>query len=165
MLPHQRQKVDISSLNDQERELFQRYGKVPSHKGLLANKLKLAVIAAMGAYSLELTRLQERKYFDSGDYAMSKAGVSPQHVVGTAIPSPADIPHASPPSNPVPISGAGGQPGTNISMSPTSSFVIGQQQQQSGSPTNVGVGHPIGSAAAFGSPSKEPIGTFGGRSQ
>ncbi|KAM0790417.1 hypothetical protein ACM66B_003298 [Microbotryomycetes sp. NB124-2] len=146
MLPHQRQKVDISSLNEQERELFQRYGKLPSHKGMLANKLK------------------ERKYFDSGDYAMSKAGVSPQHVVGTAIPSPADIPHASPPSNPVPISGGGGQSGTNVSMSPTSSFVIGQQQQTSGSPTNVGVGHPIG-AATFGSPSKEPIGTFGGRSQ
>ncbi|KAK4049342.1 hypothetical protein OIO90_005471 [Microbotryomycetes sp. JL221] len=148
MLPHQRQKVDLSSLTDQERELFQKYGKLPSHKGLLANKLK------------------ERKYFDSGDYAMSKAGVSPQHVVGTAIPSPADIPHASPPStNPVPISGGSTQPGSTVSTSPSSSFVIGQQgNQASTSPTTVGVGHPIG-AGTFGSPSKEPIGTFGGRMQ
>ena len=31
---------------------------------------------------------QDRKYFDSGDYAMSKAGVGPQNAVGTAIPNP-----------------------------------------------------------------------------
>lgn len=31
---------------------------------------------------------QDRKYFDSGDYALSKAGVAPQSNVGTAIPSP-----------------------------------------------------------------------------
>jgi hypothetical protein len=31
---------------------------------------------------------QERKYFDSGDYALSKAGVTPQSTVGTAIPNP-----------------------------------------------------------------------------
>jgi hypothetical protein len=56
---------------------------------------------------------QDRKYFDSGDYALSKAGVGSQNAVGTAIPNPekyitapfprvADltsghsIPHASP---------------------------------------------------------------------
>jgi hypothetical protein len=32
--------------------------------------------------------LQDRKYFDSGDYAMSKAGVGSQNAVGTAIPNP-----------------------------------------------------------------------------
>lgn len=32
--------------------------------------------------------LQDRKYFDSGDYALSKAGVAPQTNVGTAIPNP-----------------------------------------------------------------------------
>jgi len=32
--------------------------------------------------------LQDRKYFDSGDYALSKAGVGPQNAVGTAIPNP-----------------------------------------------------------------------------
>lgn len=31
---------------------------------------------------------QDRKYFDSGDYALSKAGVAPQSTVGTAIPNP-----------------------------------------------------------------------------
>lgn len=32
--------------------------------------------------------MQDRKYFDSGDYALSKAGKAPQNTVGTAIPSP-----------------------------------------------------------------------------
>ena len=32
--------------------------------------------------------MQERKYFDSGDYALSKAGKAPQNTVGTAIPNP-----------------------------------------------------------------------------
>ena len=32
--------------------------------------------------------MQDRKYFDSGDYALSKAGVAPQNQVGTAIPNP-----------------------------------------------------------------------------
>lgn len=35
-----------------------------------------------------VSRLQERKYFDSGDYALSKAGKEPQENVGTAIPQP-----------------------------------------------------------------------------
>ena len=40
--------------------------------------------------------MQDRKYFDSGDYALSKAGVAPQNTVGTAIPDPpaAPPPHA-----------------------------------------------------------------------
>ncbi len=38
---------------------------------------------------LSVVRLhQDRKYFDSGDYALSKAGVGPQNAVGTAIPNP-----------------------------------------------------------------------------
>ena len=32
--------------------------------------------------------LQDRKYFDSGDYALSKAGIAPEEAVGTAIPNP-----------------------------------------------------------------------------
>ncbi|GAA5946134.1 hypothetical protein JCM3775_004158, partial [Rhodotorula graminis] len=39
MLPN-RQKVDISTFSEQEKELFQKYGKVPAQKNLLANKLK-----------------------------------------------------------------------------------------------------------------------------
>ncbi|KAF8914918.1 hypothetical protein CPB85DRAFT_1296116 [Mucidula mucida] len=42
---------------------------------------------------------KDRKYFDSGDYALSKAGVTPQSAVGTAIPNPKNIPHASFPTN------------------------------------------------------------------
>lgn len=80
--PHQKNKVDISvrclfmhtntlilselglialrvqKLSEEEQKLFRLYGKLPNKKDLLQNKLK------------------ERKYFDSGDYAMSKAGKS-----------------------------------------------------------------------------------------
>lgn len=35
-----------------------------------------------------LVASKDRKYFDSGDYALSKAGVAPQSTVGTAIPNP-----------------------------------------------------------------------------
>ncbi|KAJ9642328.1 hypothetical protein H2199_004708 [Coniosporium tulheliwenetii] len=56
MNPHQQNKVDISSLSPDEQRLFRLYGKLPNKKDVLQNKLK------------------ERKYFDSGDYALSKAG-------------------------------------------------------------------------------------------
>ncbi|GAA5865622.1 hypothetical protein JCM8547_007665 [Rhodosporidiobolus lusitaniae] len=140
MLP-QKQKVDISGFSDQEKELFQKYGKVPTHKNLLNNKLK------------------ERKYFDSGDYAMSKAGVSPQQSVGTAIPSPADIPHASssqqgPGSQGTPIPGASTSPSNSSgggfsSGSPTSPMSMGSS---GGGGVGVGV-----SPGVYGSPNKEPI--------
>jgi hypothetical protein len=45
-------------LSEEEQKLFRLYGKLPNKRDLLQNKLK------------------ERKYFDSGDYAMSKAGKS-----------------------------------------------------------------------------------------
>ncbi|GAA5872358.1 hypothetical protein JCM5296_007320 [Sporobolomyces johnsonii] len=147
MLPG-RQKVDISSFSDQEKELFEKYGKVPGHKSLLSNKLK------------------ERKYFDSGDYAMSKAGVSPQSSVGTAIPSPADIPHASPPQNnpgsasqglsTSPSSSAGGVP---IVGSPGGTGGEGYGGAYGTSPTSCshqGAGVGVG---VYGSPSKEPMST------
>jgi len=78
MLPFQRKKVDFSSMTEEEQKLFRLYGKLPTHKNVLSKVAK------------------DRKYFDSGDYAMSKAGVTPQNAVGTAIPSPENIPHASP---------------------------------------------------------------------
>jgi len=40
--------------------------------------------------------MKDRKFFDSGDYALSKAGKAPRETVGTAIPNPENIPHASP---------------------------------------------------------------------
>ncbi|ODV97145.1 hypothetical protein PACTADRAFT_32635 [Pachysolen tannophilus NRRL Y-2460] len=49
--------VDTSKLSPQELKIYKLYGKLPSRSDLLHSKLK------------------DRKYFDSGDYAMSKAGV------------------------------------------------------------------------------------------
>ncbi|KAJ7644269.1 camp-regulated phosphoprotein/endosulfine conserved region-domain-containing protein [Roridomyces roridus] len=96
MLPAKRNKIDISKLNEQEQLLFAKYGKLPNHKNVLMKMQK------------------DRKYFDSGDYALSKAGVEPQNTVGTAIPNPENIPHASSPSN-------GHQGGLSISpTNPTS---------------------------------------------
>jgi hypothetical protein len=51
-------------LTEEEQKLFRLYGKLPNKKDLLQNKLK------------------ERKYFDSGDYAMSKAGKSDGAMAG-----------------------------------------------------------------------------------
>ncbi|KAF4617165.1 hypothetical protein D9613_005992 [Agrocybe pediades] len=98
MLPFQRNKVDLSTLSPQEQQLFAKYGKLPTHKSVLMKMQK------------------DRKYFDSGDYALSKAGVAPQSTVGTAIPNPENIPHASSPG--------GNGHGTGhpvLSISPTNS--------------------------------------------
>ncbi|KAF2399253.1 endosulphine family protein [Trichodelitschia bisporula] len=82
MNPHQRNKVDISSLTPDEQRLFRLYGKLPTKKDLLQNKLK------------------ERKYFDSGDYALSKAGKASDigvTQVGREHPVPENIPHSAAP--------------------------------------------------------------------
>ncbi|KAF8319028.1 hypothetical protein DL93DRAFT_2054001 [Clavulina sp. PMI_390] len=68
MLPMQRKKVDLSSLSEEEKKLFAKYGKLPTHKNVLSKVQK------------------DRKYFDSGDYAMSKAGVTPPAAVGSEYP-------------------------------------------------------------------------------
>ncbi|KXL41397.1 hypothetical protein M433DRAFT_131558 [Acidomyces richmondensis BFW] len=78
--PHQKNKVDLSQLTEEEQKVFRLYGKLPNKKDLLQKKL------------------QERKYFDSGDYAMSKAGKSDAGLVGglgKEHPSPDTIPHLS----------------------------------------------------------------------
>jgi hypothetical protein len=80
MNPHQRNKVDVSKLSADEQRLFRLYGKLPNKKDLLQNKLK------------------ERKYFDSGDYALSKAGKASDvgvTQVGREHPVPENIPHHS----------------------------------------------------------------------
>ncbi|KAG0249922.1 hypothetical protein BG011_008804 [Mortierella polycephala] len=53
------------------------YGKLPTGRDLLGHKLK------------------ERKYFDSGDYALSKAGKTTTPV-GSQHPQPENIPHSNP---------------------------------------------------------------------
>ncbi|OKL60288.1 hypothetical protein UA08_04311 [Talaromyces atroroseus] len=100
MNPHQQNKVDIGvsfppassletnvtesitdtkqSLSPDEQRLLRLYGKVPTKKDLLQNKLK------------------ERKYFDSGDYALSKAGKASDvgvTSIGSRHPVPENIPH------------------------------------------------------------------------
>ncbi|CAI7642965.1 unnamed protein product [Penicillium manginii] len=100
MNPHQQNKVDISAMSSDEQRLFRLYGKMPNKKDLLQNKLK------------------ERKYFDSGDYALSKAGKAQDVTsIGSRHPVPENIPHltaTSPGTNPAPqtngsISAQGGQ--------------------------------------------------------
>ncbi|CAG8634677.1 120_t:CDS:2, partial [Acaulospora colombiana] len=63
-------------LTEEERKLFRLYGRLPTGKDILSHKLK------------------ERKYFDSGDYALSKAGKT-SSPVGVQHPSPETIPHAN----------------------------------------------------------------------
>ncbi|EMC97513.1 hypothetical protein BAUCODRAFT_454427 [Baudoinia panamericana UAMH 10762] len=109
--PHQKNKVDISKLSDEEAKLFRLYGKLPNKKDLLQNKLK------------------ERKYFDSGDYAMSKAGKADAGLVGglgREHPSPETIPHLA--SQQSQNSNSGASANNGPTLHPT------QSQGQSGSP-------------------------------
>ncbi|TKA70396.1 hypothetical protein B0A55_05609 [Friedmanniomyces simplex] len=111
--PHQKKKVDISQLTEEEQKLFRLYGKLPNKKDLLQNKLK------------------ERKYFDSGDYAMSKAGKADAGLVGglgREHPSPESIPHLSSQQSQN-SSQSGGAVSGPPSLHPTHS-----QGQQAGSP-------------------------------
>ncbi|KAF2636059.1 Endosulfine-domain-containing protein [Massarina eburnea CBS 473.64] len=83
MNPHQANKVDITKMSPEEAKLFRLYGKLPNKKDLLQNKLK------------------ERKYFDSGDYALSKAGKASDigvTSIGREHPVPEKIPHIAPPT-------------------------------------------------------------------
>ncbi|OAV98276.1 hypothetical protein PTTG_00325 [Puccinia triticina 1-1 BBBD Race 1] len=75
--PHQKKKVDISAMSEEEQKLFRLYGKLPPKKNVAKHNL------------------MERKYFDSGDYALSKAGKTAPQSVGTTIPSPENIHHAT----------------------------------------------------------------------
>ncbi|KAI4180131.1 MAG: hypothetical protein L6R41_007433 [Letrouitia leprolyta] len=70
-------------MTEEEQKLFRLYGKLPNKKDLLQNKLK------------------ERKYFDSGDYALSKAGKTSESGVpniGSQHPLPENIPHLTSPA-------------------------------------------------------------------
>ncbi|KAI1088652.1 Endosulfine-domain-containing protein [Rostrohypoxylon terebratum] len=83
MNPHQKNKIDVKSLTPDEQRLFRLYGKLPSKSDHFAKHLK------------------ERKYFDSGDYAMSKAGKGDSvdaGSVGSQHPVPENIPHLTSPN-------------------------------------------------------------------
>jgi hypothetical protein len=85
------------SLSPDEQRLFRLYGKLPSKSDHLAKHLK------------------ERKYFDSGDYALSKAGKASSvdtGSVGSQHPLPENIPHLSSPG--VGNASQGGSGNSNI---------------------------------------------------
>lgn len=62
------------SEQEQEQKLREMYGKLPTRADILKNQLK------------------QRRFFDSGDYAMSKAGKKTEEV-GSEHPDPQQIPH------------------------------------------------------------------------
>ncbi|KAL7009048.1 hypothetical protein EMMF5_001245 [Cystobasidiomycetes sp. EMM_F5] len=115
-----RNKVDISKLTPAEQQAFRMYGKLPSRP---------------------VARNQERKYFDSGDHALAKAGKVSMSSLGKERPTPDAIPHASP----TPVSSV---------TSPTSATGSGSP------PTGTPLGTPMGSIP-FGS-SVNPVGTPAG---
>ncbi|KAJ5243697.1 hypothetical protein N7489_003793 [Penicillium chrysogenum] len=128
MNPHQQNKVDINSLSPEEQRLLRLYGKMPTKKDVLQNKLK------------------ERKYFDSGDYALSKAGKASDVGVtniGSRHPVPENIPHLTSTS-----------PGANNSANNGSVSSQGGQQV----PGSIS-GHPGSVGFQSRSPIKEGVAT------
>lgn len=100
----------MQSLSPDEQRLFRLYGKLPSKADHLAKHLK------------------ERKYFDSGDYALSKAGKAGSvdtGSVGSQHPLPENIPHLTSPS--MSAASQGGSGNCNI-------HIAGAAGVQSGSP-------------------------------
>ncbi|CAG8251137.1 unnamed protein product [Penicillium salamii] len=132
MNPHQQNKVDINSLTPEEQRLLRLYGKMPTKKDVLKNKL------------------MERKYFDSGDYALSKAGKASDvgvTNVGSRHPVPENIPHLTA-TSPNSGSSAQGQIPGSISGHP------GSVGFQSRSPVKDGCLHR-NSSLSEGEPEKE----------
>ncbi|KAJ3332839.1 hypothetical protein HDU76_012903 [Blyttiomyces sp. JEL0837] len=68
------------SLSPEDKAFYEKYGRLPpSKKDVLGKQMK-----------------GDRKYFDSGDYALSQAGKSSPKDVGSQHPSPERIPHSVP---------------------------------------------------------------------
>ena len=87
-------------MSPDEQRLFRMYGKLPNKKDLLQNKLKVRIFPLRTA--IDTKSSQERKYFDSGDYALSKAGKASTDGVtqiGREHPNPENIPHSASPHN------------------------------------------------------------------
>ncbi|KAJ2672391.1 hypothetical protein GGI25_005153 [Coemansia spiralis] len=117
------------SLSEQEKLEFRKYGQLPKRK-------------------LPTHRLKERKYFDSGDYAMSKAGKQVANV-GEDHPSPDTIPHhVSSPGSPAVAKSPESQ---DTDTTPVVSE-IQQQQQQQQAPSLVVAPAPVPDAPATGRP-------------
>jgi len=125
----------MSAMTEEEKKLFRLYGKLPAHKNVLSKVQK------------------DRKYFDSGDYALSKAGVTPQALVGTAIPHPENIPHVTPSPHASPFSTSPtGQLG-----SPIKEPVPGPGPVSPSSLTQVPIIPPSSTATTTTEPAQTPI--------
>jgi len=114
MNPHRQNKVDVSSLSPDEQRLFRLYGKLPSKSDHLAKHLK------------------ERKYFDSGDYALSKAGKASSvdtGSVGSQHPLPENIPHLSSPG--IGNASQGGSGNGNIHLGSSAGLQSGSPVKES----------------------------------
>ncbi|KAI1641408.1 camp-regulated phosphoprotein/endosulfine conserved region-domain-containing protein [Biscogniauxia mediterranea] len=136
MNPHQQNKIDVNSLSPEEQRLFRLYKKLPSRSDHFAKHLK------------------ERKYFDSGDYAMSKAGKGNSvdtGSVGSQHPVPENIPHLSSPNQ-----GINGAPGHHHHPSVSQPVTQHSPQQQSTTPgTTPGTTTGTTPSTTTGSPVKE----------
>ncbi|KAJ3207908.1 hypothetical protein HK099_000170 [Clydaea vesicula] len=73
--------ADIEKLTDEQRAFYQKWGKLPpAKKDVLSARMKGS----------------DRKFFDSGDYAMSQAGKASSKDIGSNHPTPEQIPHSHP---------------------------------------------------------------------
>ena len=80
----------LQTMDEQEKKLKEKYGKLPMKKNMLSG-MKVRLIPQRIHFCLARRKLicrryryaQERKYFDSGDYAMQKAGVAAPDSVGS----------------------------------------------------------------------------------
>jgi hypothetical protein len=94
--------IAIQKMSPDEARLFRLYGKLPNKKDLLQNKLKVSSALGTHQHSSLTATPQERKYFDSGDYALSKAGKASDigvTSIGREHPVPEKIPHIAPPAH------------------------------------------------------------------
>lgn len=104
-----------------EQRLFRLYGKLPNRNDLLQKKFQVREDSLQStAPVIILIVQQERKYFDSGDYALSKAGKASDAgvtTVGSQHPVPENIPHlASPTPNGSGAPGSGNSNGAGAAQ-------------------------------------------------
>lgn len=123
----------FQTLSPEEQRLFRLYGKLPSQASVFA-------------------RNNQRKYFDSGDYALNKAGKGDgvdTGNVGSIVPDVDTIRHNSPAAtNPANAGGVGG-------TGPGGSSITTPGLNKSGSISGPSSGIPVGSPAKESSLQRE----------
>lgn len=88
-------------MSAEDQKAFKLYGKVPGKNVLTKmQKVRPSSILRKG---IKLIKDQDRKYFDSGDYMMNKAGVASAQAPGTAIPTPEGYAFVQLPAEPADI--------------------------------------------------------------